>query len=330
MNKIHAKSPCCRGIVLRFGSRRRQCKKCRKTWRVRRRKRGRKLSRTNNTSVLQYLRHEVPSLHARARVRSCTPDKLERRLLASRDYFLLHTPWPIVPEQVPLLVLADAMIRQVDGKMYTTYFILVRPIDSDEAIILEPLVLLGKENYEGWYQAFSLVPVDILERIKAMVCDAHVGLASVALWKGWPLQWCNFHIIAAIQGRRSRFAASRHRGLGEHLYRLTCQVLKTRNENEVLRLMGEIETVGWETSSKQLRRIISGFVKHVDRYRTYITRPELRLPRTNNSCETLIGEFQKLAHRMRGWNNIHSFEKWLFALIKYKKTIKCKASDQPS
>lgn len=329
MNSLHAKSPCCRAGIRRFGERRRQCTTCKKTWRVRKKRRGRKQIRAGSVLALQYLRHELPSLYARARARNYAADRLERRLIASRDYFLTHTAWPALPEG-PLIACADAMVRQVDRVVYTTYFILLRPITGDEAVMLEPLTLPGKETPEGWYRAFDRVPTHASARIKALVCDAHVGLVSVSLRHGWLLQWCNFHIIAAMQGRRSRFAASRHRRLGAHLYQLTCRILVEKDVNAMMRLLSEIESIGWETSSKQLRKIISGFVNHAERYRTYLTHPELCLPRTNNTCETLIGEFQKLAHRMRGWNNIESLKSWLAAYIKYKKTISCKPSCQPN
>lgn len=54
-------------------------------------------------------------------------------------------------------------------------------------------------------------------------------------------------------------------------------------------LITEIESIGWETDSTQLRKIISGFVAHADQYRMYLSHPELRLPRTNNTGETLMG-----------------------------------------
>lgn len=239
--------------------------------------------------VGQYLRHELPSLYARARVRGCTPDRLTRRLCVSRDRFLAATSWPPIPPDVPLIALADAMMRLVCGSMYTFYFVLLRRVDGTEAVICDPPVLPGKETAAGWYAAFNRLPPEVSGRIKALVCDGHPGLASVALWRSWPLQWCNFHIIAAIQGRRSRFAASRHRELGKHLYRLVCRILAEKDPRSVTALASEIEHIGWETNSRQLRKIIGGFVTHVDRYRTYLTRPDLRLPRTNNACETLIG-----------------------------------------
>jgi len=41
MTPIHAKSRCCNAQVRRFGKRRRQCINCKRTWRIRQKKRGR-------------------------------------------------------------------------------------------------------------------------------------------------------------------------------------------------------------------------------------------------------------------------------------------------
>ena len=330
MNISHAKSPCCRGGIRRYGSRRRQCCVCKRTWRIRKKKRGRKRLRGTSSLVMQYLRHEIPSLHARARVRLCASDALERRLHASRDFFLLHTPWPHIPAHGMLIALGDAMMREIKGEMHTAYFILVRPVDNNEAIIMEPYVRTGKETHEGWHEAFQRVPLPVRRRIVALVCDGHRGLISIAFRNHWFLQRCNFHIIASIQGRRSRFAASRHRPLGERLYRLTSQILTLKDQHAVSMLITEIESIGWETNSTQLRKIISGFVSHADQYRTYLSHPELHLPRTNNTCETLIGGFQGLTHRMRGYSSIRSLKQWLDAYLKNRKTVMCNPSDQPN
>lgn len=330
MNTQHAKSPCCWGGIRKYGIRRRQCTRCKTTWRIRKKKRGRKRLRGTSSLVVQYLRHEIPSLHARARVRTCAPDALERRLHRSRDLLLSRTSWPHIPAHGTLIALADAMMREIRGQMHTVYFILVRPVSSNEAIILEPYLLAGKETHEGWYGAFGHVSLPVRRRILALVCDSHHGLVSAAFRNHWLLQRCNFHIIASIQGRRSRFAASRHRPLGEWLYRLTSQILTLKDQYIVNQLITEIESIGWETDSVQLRKIISGFVTHADQYRTYLSHPELRLPRTNNTCETLIGGFQNLTHRMRGYSSVHSFRAWLHAYLKHRKVVTCNPSDQPN
>src|SRR5438132_9297316 len=42
MHSWHAKSRCCRAKIYHFGSRRRQCSQCKRTWRIRKKQRGRK------------------------------------------------------------------------------------------------------------------------------------------------------------------------------------------------------------------------------------------------------------------------------------------------
>jgi len=50
MAPLHAKSLCCGAQVRRFGRRRRQCTLCKRTWRIRQKKRGRTCTR--HTQVL--------------------------------------------------------------------------------------------------------------------------------------------------------------------------------------------------------------------------------------------------------------------------------------
>src|SRR5512145_827961 len=51
MHSWHAKSPCCRAKIYHFGSRRRQCSHCKRTWRIRNKRRGRKPRRTHPRSL---------------------------------------------------------------------------------------------------------------------------------------------------------------------------------------------------------------------------------------------------------------------------------------
>src|SRR3990167_1503103 len=66
MKKLHAKSPCCRARVVKFGARRRQCAFCKKTWRLRKKKRGRSRLRGNSPLLLRFPNHVIGSSKARA------------------------------------------------------------------------------------------------------------------------------------------------------------------------------------------------------------------------------------------------------------------------
>lgn len=330
MKKLHAKSPCCRGEIHRFGNRRRQCSLCKKTWRIRQKKRGRKRKREQKTLLIRYLQHEIPSLHALARKKGINADKLEARLLRSRDYFLNHTPWPQISKEGNLILIADAMVKYIDKVWYTFYFVLVRTTKSNEAIILKPFIRKGVESQLGWREVFDSLPNDIKRRVVALVCDGHRGLVNYAKYQEWILQRCNFHLIAFLQGRRSRWARSRHREEGRRVYELANHILTTRKEGEIMPSISKLEEIAWHAKSKELSRALLGFVNNYKNFRSYLRYPELNLPRTSNTAESLIGCVRELCHRARGFRSLNSLRKWISALIKNKKKIKCNGSFQPN
>ena len=330
MKKLHAKSPCCRGEVHRFGNRRRQCSLCKKTWRIRQKKRGRKRKREQKTLLIRYLQHEIPSLHALARKKGIDAGKLEARLLRSRDYFLKHTPWPQAPEKGELILIADAMVKCVNKVWYTFYFILVRTTESNEAVVLKPFIRKGSESQLGWREVFNSLPDDIKKRVVALVCDGHRGLVNYARRQEWILQRCNFHLIAFLQGRRSRWARSRHREEGQRVYKLANHILTARDESKIMPSILKLEEIAQHTKSKELSKALRGFINNYKDFRSYLRHSELNLPRTSNTAESLIGCVRELCHRARGFRSMSSLRKWIFALIKNKKKIKCNGSFQPN
>lgn len=330
MEKLHAKSPCCRGEIKRYGNRRRQCFVCKKTWRIRIKKRGRKKKREQKELIIRYLQHEIPSLCILARMKKTTERVLQSKLNRSLEYFLSHTPWPQLPQKGELIVIADAMIRCVERKWYTSYFILVREVGSNEAIIAPPFIRKGTEVVKGWYEAFDRLPDATRANIKAIVCDGHVGLTSIAKWEGWILQRCQFHLIARIQGRCSRWGRSRNKERGQHIYDLVKHILTTTDEESIMSKLSEIEEIGWLSNSPDLKKTLSGFVKRYKDYRSCLYYPELNLPTTSNTAECLISCIKRLFGKAKGFCTIKSFEKWICAFIKNKKKIKCNGYYQPN
>lgn len=330
MKNLHAKSPCCHGDIIKYGNRRRQCLICRKTWRIRKKKAGRKKKREGYAFVIKYLNHGLSSFYYQAQTRDVTERNLQLRLERSRDLFLRNTKWPELPTDKKLVVIADALVQYIEHSWYTIYIILVREINGAEAIVFKPFVRKGTETANGWYEAFKKLPEATQTSITALVCDGHTGLISYAKWNNWKVQRCHFHLIARIQGRRSKWKYSRHGKEGQHIYDLVNHVLTTTDENSIIKYLSEIEEIGWLSKSRDLKNILSGFVKNYKDYRTYIYSPELYLPTTSNSVESFINLIRELMHRMRGFRTISSLKKWIFALVKNKKKIKCNGFHQPS
>lgn len=321
---MHEKSPCCRAVVRRFGGRRRQCRACGRTWRAWPRKQGRRHYRTSPQLVTSYLRREVPSRYALARLRGMSVSTLRDALIRSRDTFLLRTPWPPLPKAEPLIAIADAMVEtfQREGT-YTLYLILLRPVATSKAVIAEPVIGSGTETWQGWAMAFARLPNIQKAAIRALVCDGHRGLLAVAQDHHWLIQRCHFHLLAAIQGRRSRWIRSRHRAMGERLYRLVNHILTTRDQTTIMPALTKLESIAWDTRSPVLRKVLSGFITHYRDYRTYLEYPELHLPRTSNAVESLIGDVRHLCYRARGFRTVESLTQWVHALLKLKRTATC-------
>lgn len=330
MKKLHAKSPCCRGEIYRFGNRRRQCKVCKKTWRIRQKKKGRKKKRESSDLLIKYLNHQIPSLHALANMRGVTERSLQARLERSQEFFLKNTPWPTLPKKGDLVLVADAMIKYIDGNWYTFYFMLVKKATSNCAVIAPPYIRKGTETNPGWRMAIDTLPEPTKSCIRAVVCDGHKGLIDYAKWSGWLIQRCHFHLIARIQSRRSKWKQSRHREEGQMIYDLVNYVLTTTKEENIKKYIQQIEEVGWSTKSPDLSRTLLGFVNHYEDFRTCFYHPKLNLPRTNNTAESLIGCVRNLNHRARGFSTLSSLKKWICAFIKNKKKIKCNGFFQPS
>ena len=331
MKNLHAKparrsggSPCCRGGVIRFGNRRRQCILCRKTWRIRQKKRGRKTKRVSQELVARYINQEIPTSYTLAKInKRQSKDQRERAIRKSLRKFVKATKWPALPCGEPIIVVADAMIVTIDRRVYAAYFIVIKRILDAKAVIAKPYIRAGTESWLGWQQAFSRLPEAVLASIYALVCDGHNGLRSVALHKKWLIQQCNFHAIARMQGRRSRWVRSRHRAMGEAIYRLINDVLTNPSEEAALDSASKLWEISRQTSSRNLKTYLSGFSKRYREYRTYLEYPELHLPRTSNSVESLIGSVRKLCGRAHGFSTIRSFALWISALLKKKKCATC-------
>ncbi len=331
MNKLHEKSPCCRGQIRRFGQRRRQCVICKRTWRVWQKKRGRKKFRVSIDFLVRYLGHQTPSLHGMAKRYSLSEAVLKYHLKKSRQKFLLKTPWPSLPQGQPLIAIADAMVQYTKKSWYTFYFVLLRPAGEDRAVIVKPHIKRGTETYLGWSEALERLPEKAKSSIMALVCDGHGGLVNCARQYGWLVQRCHFHLIARLQSRRSKWRTGRHQEEGKRIYGLVNKVLTIKSKKAILGALVELEEIGWLSSSPEIARTLSGFVKHYGDYRTYLKYPELNLPKTNNTAESLIGCIQKLCQRARGFANLDSLKEWIEALVKYKKIIKCNGiKNQPN
>lgn len=325
MNKKHGKSSCCGALIIRYGGKRRQCTTCERTWTIRPKHRGRKPKRKKSEPVRKYLLHERVPL-AREKGKDSVSAR-SYRLRNERDAFNNRKSWAQVPPG-PLIAVADAIMRRVEGSLHTWFFVFVRPAAVEDAIILPPLHLRGTETTNGWQPAFAAIPDTVLSRIVALVSDGHRSLMNEALWRGWLVQRCHFHLLKALQARRSRWSSGRHRDEGIEIHTLVKQVLTQETDEGLTKILSRLEEIAWTTPSKKLKIILRGFVTNSEEYRTYRVYPELNLPTTNNTAESLNALIQSLSGRARGFRTVASFNAWVTALCKERQTIKCRGARQ--
>jgi hypothetical protein len=171
---------------------------------------------------------------------------------------------------------------------WVMYIMAVKPVRSDKAYFLDPVLLEGKEGYERWQRALTTIPSEVKKKIKSFVSDGFRGSKLIAKEHGWIHQRCHFHLLMALirrRGRRSyrtRGAGIREKLLGvvrilltdSHGGTLKKQTLKAR------RLISHPLCPPWiRIQTVEFLRILADF-------RAYLIYPELNLPTTTNSIES--------------------------------------------
>lgn len=257
-------------------------------------------------------------------------DTLNRHLKRSLQQFNKKISYPELPKSKKLIAIADAMIQQIENKRHSIYFILIRSHDSNEAYIAQPYYEEGSESYTGWFNAFEKLPKVVLKNIVAIVSDGHKGLVAVTKQNNWLMQRCHFHILAHLQGRRSKSQFSRHREVGIELFKLARDILENPNETEIQKSMIRLKEIEKQSSSPVLRRIIRGFLRNYQQFRTYLIYPELNLPKTSNSAESLISCVRNLLRKAKGFRTETSLKEWIEGLVKSKVKMKNNGSHQPN
>lgn len=323
----HAKSPCCQGVIYRFGNRRRQCASCRRTWSIRSKKRGRKPLRVSAKLARQYLTRGLPSLPILAQQRQLSVRRIRHRLCLSRTALLQSDSFLAPPPDVPLLAIADAIWQWIDRKKYTIFIILLKPLGSNQAIICPPLLCAGHET-PGWSAAFAKLPREWHNRIFALICDGNVGLISQAYQNHWLLQRCHAHLRRWLNNYLSDSPLSRHRQAAEDVHRLVTVAITTRNRLELAHTVLELREIYQATTSRWVRKVISGFLKHVREYRTYLEHEEFDLPTTTNAVESLNSLIRELQYKSRGFSSPDALLQWITALLVIKQTMLCNGSFQ--
>jgi hypothetical protein len=323
MNKLHAKSPCCNAVVYRCGGRRRQCRRCSKTWSIRLKKRGRKVKRifpSINTvafSSQESLRHKAKRLHQSREV-------IRKRHTRNISALLKKISKPEAPPG-EIIAIVDAIACSFKKKPFTFYLILLRPISARSAEVMDPVLLEGCESVVDWQRAFGELPDETRKRIKAVVSDGLTGMDSYVLQQGWIYQRCHFHLLKTLQALRGkRWKNVPQKNLREKIYQLIRKLLEISDENEAERLIVKLRELSKTSSCPYwFGRRIRGCLKQWRYFRSYRMHPQLHIPTTTNSVESVNRLIKDTVHQTRGFRTSEPFRRWITLQIRTMPPIKC-------
>lgn len=324
MKSKHAKSPCCGARVWRFGPRRRQCVQCHHTWTVRPRKRGRPSHRTA-PSVLKRVLVDgltLSQLHSR-RVGIALPAYRYRFRQALRRWVAKPSPQPI--PRGPLVLLADGLWFEFDGVPWILYLTALKPCGSSYATFLDPLLLPGREGATRWQQAIQAIPPSAVRRIRALVVDNLPGMQKIAGQQQWILQLCHFHLLLKLQAQRGRVRYRLRGGaVREEIHQLVRRALELPEGQQLSVTLERLERLAaGNCGTERIQTTVREFLKGVAYYRAYLNYPQLGLPRTTNSVESMCRLLREMLRSSRAGSNPDSVLLWAKALIRLRPRVVC-------
>ena len=324
MKSKHAKSPCCGARVWRYGPRRRQCVQCQHTWTIRPRKRGRPVHRTS-ASVLHRVFVEGFTLRQLFSKRPgvALPAYRYRFRQALRRFVARPSPQKI--PRGPMVLLADGLWFQFDGKPWVLYLTALKPCRGNIATFLDPLLLPGKEGASRWERAVAAIPPDATSRIKAMVVDNLPGMKRIAQQHQWVLQLCHFHLLLKLQAyRRGVRYALRGGSVREEIHQLIRLALHLPDGDRLSQTLERLTHLSRSNcGTLRIQTSVCHFLQELRFYRSCLTHPRLDLPRTTNSVESMGRLLREMLRSSRAGSNPASLLLWATAFIRLRPTVTC-------
>lgn len=326
----HLKSPCCGSRGIKYGQRRRQCILCLKTWRIRKKKSGRKQKRVSSSLAMK-LFESHSTIRQRIIPKHMTERQYQRRMASSLKKLDDRKLYDFVPSNFPLILLIDGVWAHAEKKRAVIYLLAVRATTEKTAYLLPPHVSSGSESNRKWQSIIDNLPMMLRRRIVALVCDGLSGMTEKSAERGWKVQRCQFHYIKTIErfrGKKNRFI--KHKIFREKMYRRIREVLTTKNENDASEIFEKIEKDSKQKiCPKWIRVLVKELLRYRREFRTCFTNPSFNLPATNSCMESLAGIVRHRLYLARGFKTLKSLGRWVRGLIYYQKTITCNGNHQP-
>jgi len=224
-----------------------------------------------------------------------------------------------------LVLVLDGLYFRFRGKDWVLYQMAVKPCHQNRAVFLDPVLLRGRENMQGWSQAFTTIPAPLHRRIRASVSDEVSGIIRLGTSHGWIVQLCHFHLISRLQncrGRRNRRLEGRP--LREALYQHVRQALELPDGPKLQTVLKKLRhLVRQATGLRVMRMIVREFLRRIEHFRAYRKYPELDLPTTTGSVEAMNRRVRDLMRQTRSVRSPQALQLWATALIRMRPTVMC-------
>jgi len=330
MKKIQTNSPCCGAKIHNYGNRRRQCSKCKKTWRIYKKKTGRKKLRVT-TSIVEDVLVRGETITQRSKRGKLSQHQYKLRYHRALEQH--NKQWfPQIPKGKLILLVDGLWVLCEKKQRHIIYLMAVRPINDTKAVLLPPILMYGGEIGKRWEIALNSIPQEVSNSIVALVCDGITGLQNSARRRNWIVQRCNFHCIQVIRKFRGRVNSTvGNRVLREDLYQSIRQAMIVPYGEKYEMIVNHIkELLSDVNCPKCFRGYGIDFLRHREEFRAYIRYPQYNLPFTNSAMENLCGSLRSLLRRSRGFKTKKSLENWISIFIKMKREITCNGKSTPS
>jgi hypothetical protein len=324
MNTKHAKSPCCGAPVRRFGGRRRQCTQCNGTWRIRPKKRGRRPRRSSPSILERVFVQGFTLAQLAARQGGIGLPTYRHRFRRELQQFVARPGSQVIPRG-PLVLLVDGLWFQFKRHPWVLYLMALKPCQGDYAVFLDPVLLAGTEKVARWDQALAAIPQAASERIRAIVVDNLPGMRRLAHQRGWVLQLCHFHLLLKLYGQRGSRPHALYGGpVREQLHQCIRHALSLPEgaplDTTLRRLHGLALT---DCGTARVQGMVRALLRDLEFYRSYLQYPQLGLPHTTNTVESMGRLLRDLFRRSRAGSNPASVLQWATAFIRLRSHITC-------
>ena len=201
----------------------------------------------------------------------------------------------------------------------------VKSCTGKVAVFLDPVLLPQRESAVRWQQVLATIPLKTKARIRALVADNLNGMKQIAQHEGWVLQLCHFHLIQKFQVQHRRQRRTLKGGaVREEIYRLIRQILEIASgpllNTSITRLTRLAQN---RHIPYRIQAVMREFLSSINYYRTYRIYPELNLPSTTNTIESMNCIIRDLLRRNRSASSPQSLLRWATALIRLRKQLNC-------